>query len=258
MRTLLILLSVSFAPAQKAAAPLAVPTAAQVLERYVEVTGGKEAYAKVKSVSMLGTMEIKGQNVRGEMKMYRVDGGKYYTVVDLPGIGKQEDGSNGNVVWDKTVLGPRLKTGVEKFLAICASGAMAEYGRGALETDSCYQKSEMLGEELMGGKKVYKLRMTPKEGKAEEQFYDKATGLLVRTNMIMPSPMGEVPIAAIVDEYRTVDGIKTPVKMTNEMGPVAMVMTFTMVKFNEKLPEVLFALPPEIQALVDAEKAAKK
>ncbi len=255
MRTLLILLSVSFAYAQKA---VVLPTAAQVLDRYVEVTGGKEAYAKVKSVSMLGTMEIKGQNVRGDMRMYRVDGGKYYTVVDLPGIGKQEDGSNGSVVWDKTVLGPRLKTGVEKFLSICASGAMAEYGRGALETDSCYQKSEMLGEEQMGGKTVYKLKMTPKEGKAEEQFYDKATGLLVRTNMIMPSPMGEVPIAAIVDEYRIVDGIKTPVKMTNEMGPVAMVMTFTTVKFNEKMPDILFALPPEIQALVDAEKATKK
>ena len=128
MRTLLILLSVSFAYAQKA---VVLPTAAQVLDRYIEVTGGKEAYAKVKSVSMLGTMEIKGQNVRGDMKMYRVDGGKYYTVVDLPGIGKQEDGSNGSVVWDKTVLGPRLKTGVEKFLAICASGAMAETGSAA-------------------------------------------------------------------------------------------------------------------------------
>jgi len=250
MRALFLFASLSVCFAQKAEDP----TAEQILNRYVEVTGGKAAYDKVKSVSMQGVMEIKGQNVRGEMKMFRQDGGKYYTVVDLPGIGKQEDGSNGTVVWDKTVLGPRLKTGVEKFLATCAAGAMSEYGRGALEKDSCYSKSEFVGEEMLNGKAVYKLRMTPKEGKPEEQYYDKATGLLARTKMIMPSPMGEVPIVAIVDEYKTIDGITTPVKLTNDMGAVSMVMTFSVVKFNEKIPAALFTLPPEIQALVDAEK----
>jgi hypothetical protein len=250
MRILLVLVGLSVCNAQQAAKP----TAEQVLDRYVSVTGGKEAYARVKSVSMLGQMEIKGQNIRGEMKMFRQDGGKYYTVVDLPGIGKQEDGSNGTVVWDKTVLGPRIKTGAEKFLASCGSSALSEYGRGALDKDSCYSKVEMVGEEIVNGKTFYKLRMTPKEGKPEEQFYDKATGLLSRTKMIMPSPMGEVPITAIVEEYKTVDGITTPARLTNEMGAVAMTMTFTSIRFNEKVPDVLFSLPPEIQALVDASK----
>ena len=80
MRTLSLLiglLSANFLLAQKASPP---PTAQQILDRYVKVTGGKLAYDKVKTVTMLGMMEIKGQNVRGEMKMYRVDGGKYYTV----------------------------------------------------------------------------------------------------------------------------------------------------------------------------------
>jgi outer membrane lipoprotein-sorting protein len=248
MRTLLLLLvtiSATFAQA---------PTAQSVLDRYVEVTGGKDAYAKVKSVTMLGTMEIKGQNVKGEMKMYRQDGGKYYTVVDLPGVGKQEDGSNGNIVWDKTVLGPRIKTGPEKFLASCAKGALGEYNRGPIEMDTCYAKAEFAGEEVVDGKKTYKLKMTPKEGKPEEQYYDKESGLLVRTKMIMPSPMGEVPIVATVNEYREVDGVKTPVKLTNEMGPVAMIMTFTTVKFNDSIPDAIFALPPEIEQLTKAQK----
>jgi len=96
--------------------------------------------------------------------------------------------------------------------------------------------------------------MTPKEGKPEEQYYDKATGLLARTKMIIPSPMGEVPIVAVVEEYKTVDGITTPSKLTNEMGAVAMTMTFTSIRFNENVPAAMFALPPEIQALVDAAK----
>ena len=184
--------------------------------------------------------------------MYRMDGGKYYSVVDLAGVGRQEDGSNGTVVWDKTVLGPRLKTGVEKFLATCASSAMGEYGRGALDTDSCYTKAEFAGEESINGKAVYKLMMMPKEGKPEEQFYDKESGLLVRTKMLMPSPMGEVPIVATIDEYRTINGIQTPVKISNKMGGVMMIMSFSSVKFNDAIPEAMFALPPEIDALVKA------
>jgi len=246
MRTLLVLATASLAFGQ------AAPTAEAILERFVKVTGGQAAYDKVKTLSMTGTMEIKGQNVRGPVKMYREDGGKYYTVVDLPGIGKQEDGSDGKTVWDKTVLGPRIKSGVEKFLATCATGALSEYGRGALEKDTCYAKREVVGEEMVNGKAAYKLRLTPKQGRPEEHYFDKASGLLVKTRMIMPSPMGEVPIVATVDEYKLVDGITTPVKLTNEMGAVAMTMSFTTVKFNEVIPATMFALPPEISALVQA------
>ena len=254
MRTsslLIGLLSASCLFGQQVATP---PTAQQILDRYLKVTGGKAAYDKVKSVTMLGTMEIKGQNVRGEMKMYRMDGGKYYTVVDLPGIGKQEDGSDGNTVWDKTVLGPRLKTGEEKFLAACASGAMSEYGRGALEHDKCYAKSEYSGEETIAGKVFQKVTMTPKIGKPEVQYYDKATGLLGRSKVVLPSPMGDVPITILVEDYKMFEGVVTPVRITNQMGAVEMEIAFSSVKFNEKLPESLFVLPPEIQALVDAEK----
>jgi hypothetical protein len=250
MRALFVLLSLSLVFAQEKS----TPTAAQVLDRYVSVTGGKEAYSKVKTVSMIGTMEIKDQSIRGSMRMYRMDGGKYYNVVDLPGIGKQEDGSNGTTAWDKTVLGPRLKSGVEKFLATCASSAMSEYGRGAVDTDSCYAKAEFVGEESINGKAAYKLRMTPKEGKPEEQYYDKESGLLIRTKVLMPSPMGEVPIVATVDEYRKVDGIQTPVKISNNMGAVTMIMNFSTIKFNDAIPEAMFALPPEIDALVKAGK----
>lgn len=254
MRTLSLLiglLSANFLLAQKASPP---PTAQQILDRYVKVTGGKIAYDKVKTVTMLGIMEIKGQNVSGEMKMYRVDGGKYYTVVDLPGVGKQEDGSDGITVWDKTVLGPRLKTGEEKFLAACATSAMSEYQRSATELSKCYSKFEYSGEETIAGKVYQKLTLTPKLGKPELQYYDKLTGLLSRTKLILPSPMGDVPILVVIEEYKTVEGVITPVKLTNQMGPMEMGVTFSTVKFNDKLPDSLFVLPADIQALVEAEK----
>src|SRR5205814_1173203 len=104
----------------------------------------------------------------------------------------------------------------------CGLSAMSEYGKAALEADKCYLKTEFSGEEVLDGKPAYKLTLTPREGKPEEHYYDKTTGLMVRTKMILPSPMGEVPIVMLLDEYRKIDGILTPVRLTSRMGAIEM------------------------------------
>jgi hypothetical protein len=256
MRSLWLFMAAVAAFGQSAGGPAVTPES--ILNRYVEVTGGREAYEKVKSLSMTGTMEIKGQGVRGEMRMYRTEGGKYYTSIDLGGMGKQEDGSDGSVAWDKTVLGPRIKSGVEKFLATCADGVMSEYGKAALELGDCYSKVEYAGVESVDGKAMHKIVLTPKQGKAEEQFFDVETGLMKKVKMIMPSPMGEVPITTVIAEYKAVAGVQVPSKLVNNMGPIVMEMAFSAITVNEKLPEQLFALPPEIQALAGAAKPKAK
>jgi zinc protease len=237
-----------------------MPSAEKVLERFVEVSGGQDAFAKVKTVSMTGTMEIKAQNMKAAMKMYRADGGKSYTVFELPGLGKQEDGSDGRTSWDKTVLGPRIKSGTEKFLASCAKSAIGtEYAPSAADMASCYDKITVTGIEDLDGKPAFKLLLTPKQGKPQEQWFDKESGLLKKLRITMPSPMGELPMNVLFEEYKAIDGILTPVRMTNQMGPLSMTLSFEEILYNPKLPEQIFALPADIQALVNAaQKPAPK
>jgi zinc protease len=236
-----------------------LPSADKVLDRFVEASGGQEAFSKVKTVSMTGVMEIKAQGVRAAMKMYRANGGKSYTVFELPGMGKQEDGSDGTTVWDKTVLGPRIKSGTEKFLASCAKSAIGtEYAPSAVDMASCYDKITVTGIEDLDGKPAFKLLLSPKQGKPQEQWFDKESGLLKKLRMTMPSPMGELPMNVIFDEYKAIDGILTPVRMTNQMGPLSMTLSFSEILYNPEIPEQTFALPADIQALLNAEKNAVK
>lgn len=258
MRTLAVLLfALSLGHdlvAQSAGKAAAKPTVDAIFQRFAEATGGADAYAKVKSSTMVGVMEIRGQNVKGEARMYRAEGGKYYTVVDLPGMGKQEDGSDGTTAWDKTVLGPRIKTGVEKFLATCSANSVNEYIRTAADLGACYDKAELVGEETVAGKGTWHIRLTPKQGKPEDHYYDKESGLLTMVKMTMPSPMGEVPMTVKLGGYKTYGGILSPTELVNVMGPVEAVFTFTAIEFNSKIPEAMFALPPEIKALLEAGK----
>lgn len=246
----------SFASSAWAQPAAKLPTADQILKKYIEVSGGEEAFKRVNTVVMRGTMEIKAQGVKAEMILYRADGGKSYSMMDIAGMGKQEEGSNGDIVWEKTMMGPRLKDGVEKFIVTCAGEAMAEYARVAVGKDGCYSKIELGGEDTVAGKPVWKLLLTPKQGKVEEQYFDKESGLMVQQKLIMPTPLGEIPILLGIGGYKALEGLQTPTLVSTRMGPVEMTMNFHSITFNEKIPEQIFAIPPDIAALVKAQKPA--
>ncbi|GAB4415540.1 MAG: hypothetical protein OHK0021_22300 [Bryobacter sp.] len=230
------------------------PNADDIIQKYLTASGGPAALEGMKSVVMKGTLEIKAQNVKADMLVYRANGGKSYSVVDIPGMGKQEEGANGGVLWEKTALGPRLKSGVEKFLLTCAGDSLNEYSRLLTGKDSCYDRIEVAGQEPVNGKPAWKLVLTPKMGKPEEQYFDLESGLLVQEKMILPSPLGELPVTFVVSKYQTISGLATPMEVITKLGPVEMQLSFREVTYNAAIPDQIFALPPDIQAMVEAEK----
>lgn len=46
-----------------------LPKAETVLDQYVEATGGKAAYEKIKNRTASGTIEIAGAGIKGTIKM---------------------------------------------------------------------------------------------------------------------------------------------------------------------------------------------
>ena len=67
------------------------PAAESLLDRFIERSGGVAAYAKAKNVEMTGTVEIAGRNISGKISMAE-EGGKSWTSMELPGIGRVEQG----------------------------------------------------------------------------------------------------------------------------------------------------------------------
>jgi hypothetical protein len=95
-----------------------------ILDKFVEVTGGRAAYEKVKSEIATATLEITGVGARGRVTSYSAAPAKSYTVIDFAGMGKAEQGSNGEVAWSIDAgEGPRIKQGDERALAL-RSGVM--------------------------------------------------------------------------------------------------------------------------------------
>ena len=67
-----------------------VPTAEQILDRYVEVTGGRSRYEKLRTQAAIAVMEIQGKDMKSRIEMYQAAGGLSYVVTELPGVKKSE------------------------------------------------------------------------------------------------------------------------------------------------------------------------
>src|SRR5262249_17874451 len=82
----------------------AIPTGAAILDKYIEVTGGKAAYEKRTSEVTTGVMEFTGKGVKAHITSYHAAPNKSYSVVEIEGIGKMEEGADGSVAWERSAL----------------------------------------------------------------------------------------------------------------------------------------------------------
>ena len=140
-----LIVSVVFCTFTATAADL--PSGEALLQRFVERSGGAAAYAKVKNAEMTGTVEVAGMNINGTVQMVE-EGEKSWTAMDIAGIGRIEQGYDGETAWEKNAIqGTRLIEGDEKSALKRESGlALVNNWRDE------YSGARTIGEEEIDGK----------------------------------------------------------------------------------------------------------
>src|SRR5262249_44464509 len=152
-----------------------MPKAEAILDKYIEATGGKAAYAKVTSDISTGTMTMGAMGLSGKLVMYSQAPANRLLELTLEGIGKISEGANSEIAWSFNAMqGPRIKEGDEKAQAM----QLGRYSADARWRDY-YKSAATVGVETAEGKECYKVEVTPKTGKVQTRWYDKQTGLLV-------------------------------------------------------------------------------
>lgn len=234
------------AVAPLASADDALPKADTILDRFIEVTGGKAAYLKHHSEIMTGTMEVVGRGVKGTMTTYAAEPDKFYAVIELEGLGKSEQGSADGIVWEKSsVQGPRIKDGVEK-----AEGLEEATFNAPVYWRKMYSKAETAGLETVDGEECYKVVLTTNAGKPVTEYFSKKSGLVVKRSRTAVTQMGEIPVEFAVADYKDFGGVLSPTKMTQKFAGAEILFTIQSVKTNAEIPPDRFALPDDVKALL--------
>jgi hypothetical protein len=235
-------------PAPHDAAPSAtqasIPTPQQIVDRYVDATGGRAAYDALRSRRASGSFALPDLGIKGTIsQLIRSDGNAVVTI-DVPGIGIVRQGVTNGVAWAiHPTDGPKLLTGTE-----------AETTRRSLtlapETSlDGYDKQSVTGISDVNGRPAYELALSMGEAVRETRFYDVETSLLVKSVGVVNSPAGELTVTTFYTDYEDAAPIRMPMKVRQTMSGVSPEQMIEKVEHNVELPDTLFALPAEIEAL---------
>lgn len=237
------------APAAPAAPAVALPPAAEILEKATAAIGGKDAWAKHTSMKLKGSMEVPLANIKGPMTTVMGAPTRMSMTMELPGLGVFRTGYDGKVGWASDKMsGPRLMAGKE--LETIARDA--DYFKD-LDIAKRFGSVETVGEGEYGGFQCWKL-LGKREKEETVLWIEKDTFLTRGMEMTVESQMGKIPVKSVIKEYREIEGIKLPVRTeTTQMGQ-KMVMVVTDIELG-KATDADFELPAEVKALLEPEPA---
>jgi hypothetical protein len=230
-----------------AAAQEALPTGAAILERYVEVTGGRAAYANRKTEVRTISMEVKGRDLRFTAVSYRARPDRMYTVTEIPGMGKVEEGVGESVAWSLSdARGAVVKQGAEREFALYGANMDAE-----ANWKEWFPKVETAGTEEFEGRTCYKVLLTDPSGEQHSRWYDKQTGYLAKLVLQVKLQQGQFPMEMRLYDYREAGGVIQAHRVLRIMPGQEMESRVDKIEANVEIDPARFVMPDAVKALAE-------
>ena len=232
---------------KKAARPVNLPSAREILERYAKAIGGAEAFKGIKSQRAEGVVEMPGANIKGKLDTFAMRPNKLAIKMEMPGIGQFTTVYNGTNGWmDTAVTGPMLLP--DKMLQQVSAQADFDY---ALHDLTNYTTAEVVGIEEFAGEECYQVKLVHKSGFESTEYFSKESGLLLGFTATQESPFGAVTGTTEVGDYKKFGEVTLPARTSQKVGGVETVMTITDMEFNNVDPEV-FEPPAAVKTLLES------
>jgi hypothetical protein len=228
-----------------------LPTAQEVLDRYVEVTGGREALLRYKSMTVHGHLEVPARKIERDGVLYTKDG-KMLQKVFLPGGKEAASGYDGQTAWD---IGPDGKVEIHEGdeIKTVARDADMYYH---LQVMKYFKSMEVIDVKEFNGRACYHLKGINNWDKVNEQFYDEENGLLVGYAFNTAWRGGDGDATETFEEYKDFGGVLMAAKNTHREGGEVSIFRITSVTYDDVSDDV-FALPEAVKAALGAKKTRK-
>ncbi|HEY6333505.1 MAG TPA: hypothetical protein VI756_29550 [Blastocatellia bacterium] len=217
------------------------PTAEQLIEKAIAAYGGREAAQKMTSVVMTGTMDISAFGMQGDTQTYRKAPNKVVTLTNIGGFGEVGNGFDGSGGWH---LDPQSGLTDVTGQSLAVAKIDSEF-QGDLKFKQLYSKAEVTGQEKIGGRDCWVMKLTSVEGINYTRYYDAETFLLLKGTVPVDPAQGSGDIEAMPSDYRDIgNGLKLPYKVTlNVPGVGELVITYKEIKYNVPIDDAKFAKP---------------
>jgi hypothetical protein len=228
----------------------ALPTVDQVLAKYVEALGGEAALRKVTGRVITGTQYIPTgpggtTPTPAAVERYQKAPNLAVTIYRAPAYAISE-GFDGTTAWSQNQAG-RVTEPVKLDIGRAARAADLYE---PLNLKKQYAQLTVRGIETVNGRDAYLVVGIPHDDKPESLYFDTQTGLLLRKQTVLPTPIGDSPFQMDFEDYRdTGSGVKipfvihmNPANPRTELAPDA-TLRITKVEDNTAIDSAKFVKP---------------
>jgi len=233
------------APAPKdkdaAVADAKLPSAQEISDRCAKASGGKEAWAKLKTMVMTGTLDIPTYNVSGKVEIFAKRPNKILRVSTVAdGQFVQKEGFDGQAGWEsdpqkglRAITGPQLEQ--VKVESIFDTD---------VRLNEVYPDLKVTGRTKLGDRDAYVAVAHEPGGKTLTMYMDAQTGLRIAEDSEGPDETGTVVKANLVfEDFRTAGEIQIPYRIRIKAPNVSLVIQIEDVKWNDAVDDAKFAMP---------------
>lgn len=231
-----------FCPALGLAAAQGAPSPSvdQILDRYVQAVGGKDAIAKVTSRAMKGTLENSDDGTTSPAEVVAKAPDKYLSVVNLGESGQALEGWNGEAGWGKDP-----DSGLHDMNKSDQVAAKRDYDfYREIRLKDLYPKLSLSGKMKVDDRDAYIVEAAAADGAVEKLYFDAESGLLVRRDFERINiDDGIILYEVDYEDYKEVDGVKVPSTVRRKTPDYALTYRFTEIKQNVPVDDARFNKP---------------
>jgi len=208
----------------------------QILAKYLEVTGGAQAVARLKTLVEKGTITLGGRQI--PIDIVSKNEGKRLQVIHLPN-GENATAYDGNTGWTSAPNRPvRDVPGVEIASARVESDLQLPAHLKQIFSELKLSKPEKIGEQ-----EVDVISGFSRGELAAKFYFDKKSGMLLRILRYVNSPLGLNPTQIDYSDYRDQQGVKLSFLQTVARPNSRFKIQIDEAKYNEPVDDARFARP---------------
>jgi hypothetical protein len=225
-----------------------MPSAEEIFAKAVAASGGADLIRMQTARTQTGTIEMPAQSLKGTIVTKSVDPSMLLIETEIPGFGKIRQGANGTTGWSIDPMRGASIMSPEELKRVLRDSSIAAELNPAMGCDTPIVEGKI----TFAGTPCYQVKL--KCGSDEStRFYSIESGHLVGSSAKVNSQMGEIEVTTSYKNFEAFSGRTLAKVQDNSMMGQTQILNINAVDFSPIDPAV-FALPPEIQALVNAAK----
>jgi len=223
-----------------------LPSADQILDKYLAAVGGANALTKIKTRVLKGTIDAMGS--QNPIEIYAQAPDKRISI-SHPHSGPSVTAFNGEVGWLTTPAGVHQMSGAEREAArIDAQLYFAARLRSLYKEFHVFPGEEVAGRQTVVVTAQPEIRSPyiparPTARPPLRLYFDQENGLLLRLVRYAETPLGRNPTQIDYGDYRENDGVKIPYRWTLTRPNGSFTIRIDKVDQNVPIDEKLFVPP---------------